>query len=88
MKEVDYFNEIVDNSIDYTKFKNGADLLNSLGDEGYKWATAFSQYAKQKLDVEIEIAFAAMWFANAIEHSTHIRNIAKEKLDKEKTEEL
>ena len=51
------------------------DLLAALGDRADRWAAAFCAIAK-KLDKDIDEDWMIGWFANAIEHSSHVRNIA------------
>lgn len=64
--------------IDYTSYKNGGDLLTILEDDGTRWATAFAQFYKQKYDVDINVEFAFVWFANAIEGG-HAVKVEREK---------
>lgn len=65
--------------VEYTKFKNGNELITACGDEGDKWATAFVQYYKKKYNIDLDQQFTFMWFANAIEAT---RKIEIEKLNK------
>jgi hypothetical protein len=58
---------------DYTKFDNGSDLLEALGDQGMKWAAAFCQITKKNLDIDLDLMYVMGWFANAIEHSSDVR---------------
>jgi len=69
----------VESMPDYTKFNNGADLLQALGDDGMKWAAAFCQITKKNLDIDLEVMYVQGWFANAIEHSSDVRRWAREK---------
>lgn len=46
---------------------NGDELLQQAEDNGLFWGQIFSQYAKVKLNLDIDPLFAFMFFANAIE---------------------
>lgn len=59
---------------DYTTM-SGRDLLAALGDDASKWAEAFCQIVKAG-NITIDESFMFSWFANAIEHSTDIREKA------------
>lgn len=48
------------------------EMLKMLGDDASKWAAAFCQIAKAK-GHDIDEGWMISWFANAIEHSTHVR---------------
>lgn len=63
--------------IDFTNVKNGAELLNMLNDDALAWATAFRQYTKKPLDVDLDLMYVQGWFANAIETSNKIREDRK-----------
>ena len=60
-------------NVDFTAAKNGPELLNMLNDNGLAWATAFKQYMKKNLDIDIEVGYVLGWFCNAIEHSYQYR---------------
>jgi len=81
----DIFNEITEEKeADYTQFKNGADLLNALNDNGYKWALAFTQTIKKVAGIELDVNAVFPWFANAIEWSNQYRiNEALKKKEEE-----
>jgi hypothetical protein len=68
-----------DSMPDYTKFTNGSDLLEALGDEGMKWAAAFCQTTEKVFDIKLDLMYVVGWFANAIEHSNDVRKWAREK---------
>lgn len=55
---------------DYTTMQ-GADMLQEVGDDATKWADAFMQ---MNPDCTVPQDVMVGWFANAIEHSTDIRN--------------
>ena len=57
--------------VDYTAM-SAPEMLDAIGDDAYLWATAFCQTAKQ-LGYEIDHGWMIGWFANAIEHSTDVR---------------
>jgi hypothetical protein len=52
---------------DFTKFDNGSDLLQSLGDDAMKWAAAFCQITKKKLDIDLDLMYVHGWFSNLYE---------------------
>ena len=69
---------------DYLAMSAGA-MLQAVGDDASKWATAFCQIAA-KLGVTqkgapIDEAWMIGWFANAIEHSSAVRRWAREKAE-------
>jgi hypothetical protein len=68
-----------DSMPDYTKLKNGAELVQALGDEGMKWAAAFCQITEKVFDIKLDLMYVQGWFANAIEHSNDVRRWAREK---------
>jgi hypothetical protein len=51
--------------IDYTEM-DGHLLIDELGTDGSKWATAFCQHAKKYAGVEVDEGFALTWFCNAM----------------------
>jgi hypothetical protein len=55
------------------------DLLAALGDRADRWAAAFCAIAK-KLGKDIDEGWMLGWFANAIEHSSHVRNIERDRI--------
>ena len=60
---------------DYSEMTAG-ELLNELGDDARKWATAFGQrftVSDDKGPVEDQEGLMLAWFANAIEHSHDVR---------------
>ncbi len=60
------------NTPDYAAM-SGPKLLDSLGDDGSLWAAAFCQIAKKNHGLDIDEGWMLAWFANAIEHSTAVR---------------
>ncbi|MBS0343806.1 MAG: hypothetical protein JSS56_25150 [Proteobacteria bacterium] len=57
--------------MDYTVMPP-AEMLTALGDKADKWAAAFCQHAR-KVGHDIDEGWMIGWFANAIEHSHHVR---------------
>jgi hypothetical protein len=51
---------------------NSAELLSALGDDAAKWAEAFRQIVVRR-NILIDDGLMTGWFANAIEHSTMVR---------------
>ena len=86
IKSVEEYEKILGKprEVDYTGFKNGADLLAALGDDGLKWATAFCQHAKKNLKVDVDVYFALGWFANVIESTHQLRENQRLALEKDK----
>ena len=72
-----------DSMPDYTEFKNGAELLEALGDKGMNWAAAFCQHTKKSFDIDLDLMYVQGWFANAIEHSSDVRRWQREKENSE-----
>jgi hypothetical protein len=58
-------------AVDYAAM-SGPDMLNALGDDASKWAAAFCQIAFT-LGLVIDEGWMIGWFANAIEHSSLVR---------------
>lgn len=56
---------------DYTTL-DGPALLEVCGDNAHKWADAFCQHAT-KWGFVPDVSLMTTWFANAIEHSTLVR---------------
>jgi hypothetical protein len=50
------------------------ELLAYMGDDAAKWAAEFCKIARD-LGHDIDEGWMIGWFANAIEHSSHIRKI-------------
>jgi hypothetical protein len=50
------------------------ELLAYMGDDAAKWASEFCKIARD-LGHDIDEGWMIGWFANAIEHSSHIRKI-------------
>ena len=48
-------------------------LLDALGDDGSKWATAFRQTAMKLGYSDMDEGWLTGWFANAIEQSSLVR---------------
>ncbi len=61
-----------DNPMKYKNLNDG-DLLQMLGDDGLKWAEAFQEIIVDE-GKPIDVALMTGWFANAIEHSSAVRN--------------
>jgi hypothetical protein len=63
---------------DYTKMGNG-ELLDALGDDAYKWATAFCQIKKKMgwSPKDIDHSLMIAWFANAIETACRVRHLPR-----------
>ena len=57
---------------DYTAM-TGPDLLSALGDDAAKWASAFNQCAVKLGHTGMDEGWLIGWFANAIEHSSDVR---------------
>src|SRR5574337_1148514 len=84
LSEVDEIkNSFYEDMPDYTQYKNGAELINALGDEGMKWAAAFCQYTKKNLDIDLDLMYVMGWFANAIEHSNVVRQWRREAAERD-----
>ena len=58
--------------MDYTALSE-PEMLEALGDDASKWAEAFCQFARTNGHT-IDEAWMITWFANAIEHSHHVRS--------------
>lgn len=52
----------------------GPALLDYCGDSGMRWAEAFCHTAKKLGYSDMDEDWVFGWFANAIEHSTDVRN--------------
>ena len=50
------------------------ELYDAVGDDAAKWAAAFCQHAKKIDSRAPDEGWMISWFANAIEHSTLVRN--------------
>jgi hypothetical protein len=64
----------------YLEMKS-SEVINACGDDAVKWATAFSEYARDKNGWIITAGdenWIAGWFANAIMHSLDILTAKKE----------
>lgn len=61
---------------DYTAMEVPS-MLQSLGDDGSKWAAAFCQHAKMN-GHDIDEGWMIGWFANAIEVSNDVRAARRE----------
>jgi hypothetical protein len=59
--------------IDYTAM-DGPQMLAALRDDASKWAAAFCQHAEKLGHSGIDEGWMISWFANAIEHSSDVRN--------------
>lgn len=59
-------------SEDYSAMEDH-ELLNALGDNAALWAAAFRQTAVKLGYSDMDEGWLIGWFANAIEHSSHIR---------------
>lgn len=56
-------------------------LLEALGDDATKWATAFAQHARKIQDrgeSVLDEGWLTTWFANAIKHSSDVRRWRRE----------
>lgn len=67
---------------DFTKFTKGGDLLEALGDESMKWAAAFCQITKKKLDIDLPLMYVQGWFANAVERAVLVHKVKVEEAAK------
>lgn len=59
-------------TFDYTEMST-SDLLGTMSDDASRWAAAFCQIARKRYGLDIDEAWMVGWFANAIEHSTDVR---------------
>ena len=58
--------------IDYARMPEHK-MLDAMSDDAARWATAFCQIAKRSQGLDIDEGWMIGWFANAIEHSTMVR---------------
>lgn len=58
---------------DYTAMESCA-MVSECADDAAKWAKAFCQHAEKLGHPGIDEGWVIGWFANAIEHSTDVRN--------------
>lgn len=54
---------------------NAAEFLEYLGDDAAKWAAEFCKTARDLGVNGLDEEWTIGWFANAIEHSHHIRRV-------------
>jgi hypothetical protein len=80
--------KLTDYNIDYTEYADGNEMLTVLEDDGTRWATAFAQFYKKKYEVDINVQFAFVWFANVIEHTNKIRKEREEQSQKDLETEI
>lgn len=57
---------------DWLSFTNGNDMVKELQDNGMFWSEACKQHLKKNFDLDIDVFFLYIWFANAIETAKQI----------------